>query len=131
MSHNDYAVALANLVGQRVGNNPAAHMAALFHAVGNAAVKLKAVHRLDGGLVAAASQGDINALPGHFLAFKQRLAPVAQPDGDGDHTAGVQGTHLVQDIKTGFDHPAGVALLHHRNIPVVGDLRRKPVVLAK
>ena len=69
MAHDDDAVAALDQVAQRIGDNAAADVAALLHAVGNAAVELKAVHGLDGGLVSAAAKGNVNALTGHLMAF--------------------------------------------------------------
>ena len=105
-------------------------MAALFDAVGNAAEKLEAVQRLDGGLVAAAAQRDVDALAGHVLALGQRFAAVADADGDGQHTAGMQRADLVQDVEAVLDHAADVPLLHHRDVAAVGHPAQKAGGLA-
>ena len=42
----------------------------------------------------------------------------------------MQGAHLVQNVKAVLDHPADVALLHHRNIAAVGDPAQKAGGLA-
>ena len=69
VAHNDDAVAALDKVAQRVGDNAAADVAALLHAVGNAAVELKAVYGFYGGLVSAAAKGNVNTLAGHLMAF--------------------------------------------------------------
>ena len=40
----------------------------------------------------------------------------AYADGQRGQTARVQGTDFIEDIEPFFQHPAHVALLHHRNI---------------
>ena len=125
MAHDDDAVALADLVCQGVGNDAAAHMAALFDTMGNAAEELKAIDCFHGSLVAAAAQGNINAFAGHLLAFLHSSAAMAYADGKGEHSAGVQRTHFIQNIKAFFHHPADIPLFHHRNIAAVGHLAQE------
>ena len=130
VAHDQHAVALADLVLQSVCNDAATHMAALFDAVGDAAEKFETVDGLDGGLIAAAAQRDIDALAGHVLALGQRFAAMAYADGNGQHTAGMQRADLVQDVEAVLDHAADVPLLHHRDVAAVGDPAQKPGGLA-
>ena len=57
VAHDDHMVSLLDELDQLVGHNAAAHLAALFHAMADAAVERKAVRRHLGGLVAAAAPG--------------------------------------------------------------------------
>ena len=126
VAHDDDAVALADQVTQRIGNDAAAHMAALLHTVGYAAVKLETVHRLDGALVAAPAKGDVDAFTGHFLALFQRPA-VAHANGQGGQPTRMQRTDPVKNIKTLLQHHPQVAFLHHRNVAAVGNAAQETV----
>ena len=50
---------------------------------------------------------------------------MAYADGKGEHSAGVQRTHFIQNIKAFFHHPADIPLFHHRNIAAVGHLAQE------
>ena len=121
--HDDNAVAALDEVAQRVGNNAAADVAALLDAVGDTAVELKAVNGLNGGLVTAAAQGNVDALACHLVAFLQGLSAVADADGQRGQPAGMQRTDLIEDVKAFRQHPADVTLLHHCD--VAADLAQK------
>ena len=123
--HDDNAVAALDEVAQRIGNNAAADVAALLDAVGDTTVELKAVNGLNGGLVAAAAQGNVDALACHLVAFLQGLSAVADTDGQRGQPAGMQRTDLIEDVKALRQHPADVTLLHHCDVSAVRDLAQK------
>ena len=125
MPHDDNAVAALDEVAQRVGNNAAADVAALLDAVGDTAVELKAVNGLNGGLVAAAAQSNVDAFACHLVAFLQGLSAVADTDGQRSQPAGMQRTDLIEDVKALRQHPADVTLLHHCDVAAVRDLAQK------
>ena len=119
VAHDDHAVAAADQVAQCIGYDAAADMAAFLHAVGNAAVKFKAIHRFDSRLITAAAEGDVNALPRHLVTLLQRFAAVANTDGKSCKPAGMQRAHPVQNVEPPLQHPADIAFLDHRNVAAV------------
>ena len=121
MPHDDDTVALFDQVAQRMGNNTAAHMTALFHAMGDAAVKFKSIHGFHRSLVTAAPQRNINTFACHLVAFLQSLAAAAYTNGQRGQPAGMQRPNLVENLETFFQHPANVPFLHHSNIAAVGN----------
>lgn len=77
VAHDDNVVALHDQIVERRRDDTALDFGALFHAARYAAVELKAVLALDGGLVTAAAERHVERLHGHFLAFAERIAQTA------------------------------------------------------
>ena len=125
VAHDDHMVRLLDELDQLVGHNAAAHLAALFHAMADAAVERKAVRRHLGGLVAAAALGHIQCLHRHVLGLPQGLGPAANADGEGQVHTGVKGADLIQHIVAPLGKLLQLALLHHRDVAAAGHPAQK------
>ena len=125
MAHDDHMVGGLDQPHQSLGHNAAAHLAALFHAMADAAVEGEAVGGHLGGLVAAAALGHIQSLHRHLLGFVEGGGPPADADGDGQVDAGLQGPDLVQHIVALLGELLQLALLHHGDVAPVGHPAQK------
>ena len=124
MPHDDNGVAALDEVAQRVGNNAAADVAALLDAVGDTAVELKAVNGLNGGLVAAAAQGNVDAFACHLVAFLQGLSAVPTPMDSVVSPPGCSARTLSR-CQSAPPASSGRTLLHHCDVAAVRDLAQK------
>ena len=125
VAHDDHMVSLFDELDQLVGHDAAAHLAALFHAVADAAVEGKAVRGHLGGLVAAAPLRHIQRLNGHVLSLPQGLGPASDADGDGEVHAGVEGADLVQHVVAALGELLQLALFHHSDVAATGHAAQK------
>lgn len=119
--HDDHMIRLFDQRNQLIGHQAAAHLAAFFHAVADAAIEGKAIRGHLRRLVTAAALGHIQSLHRHILGFPQGLGPAAYANGHGEVDAGVQRTDLVQHIIAFLGVLLQIALLHHSNIPPGAD----------
>ena len=118
-------VGLLDKLDQLVGHDAAAHLAALLHAVADAAVESKAVRSHLRSLIAAAPLRHVQRLHGHILRLPQGLGPASDADGDGKVHAGVKGADLVQHVIAPLGELLQLALLHHGDIAAAGHPAQK------
>ena len=130
MPHHKHVIAFADQLAQRRRHNTGAHLTALFHALGDAAVKRKAVLRALRCLVAAAAERHVERLPCCHLRLAEVVA-AADADGQSDPpvVAGGQLAHAIQDVEFARHDLLIIALLQHGEETVIVIFLQYPVPL--
>ena len=83
VAHDEHAGGLVEKLGQGLRHDTGLDLGAALHRFGLAAEKFQTGALLDGGLVAAASQRQVEGLPRQLVVVGKALAAGAHADGDG------------------------------------------------